>query len=181
MELLVEVFRALLMAGLPIALFTLALVRWALRHGHFQESSDSKALGREMSAMKKARKNVESKDLPRQHPLLRKWTKFGGGFYGVVAFFTYIVIEVTDIATTIINLGGFMGFLQQLGINLLVNVLIEALTNFIAAMAWPIYWMSNIDTSVAWLWFVVAYGGYWQGLRLAQRLHRQRLSNSVSE
>ncbi len=174
MDLLGEIFRALLLAGLPIGLFTLALVWWALHNGHFQESSDSKALEREMEAMKKAGKKRASENPVKQHPLQKKWAKFGGGFYGIVAFFTYIVVEVTDIATTMINFGGFTDFLKQLDIDLLVNVLIEALTNFITAMTWPVYWMSSIDTTNTWVWFVVAYGGYWQGLKLAQRMYRQR-------
>jgi hypothetical protein len=174
MDLLAEIFRALLMAGLPIALFTLALVRWALQNGHFQEVSDRKALEREMAAMKKVRKNKSPEDKARQHPLQKKWAKFGGGFYGIVAFFTYIVVEVTDIATTISNFGGFTDFIKMLDVSVIVAMLIEALTNFITAMVWPVYWMTEIDTNFTWLWFVVAYAGYWQGLKLAQRLHRQR-------
>ena len=112
MEYLVEFFWAALMVGLPIAAFTLALVWWALSRGHFKESTDSKALEREIKRMakttRKASKNKNTEDSGPQHPLQKKWAKFGGGFYGIVAFFTYIVVEVTDIITTIMNFGGFI-------------------------------------------------------------------------
>ena len=165
------------MAGVPIAVFTLALVWWALQGGHFQESLDVKALEREMKAMGKKDKKVKKEETESpvsQHPLQKKWGKFGGGFYGIVAFFTYIVVEVLDITTTIMNFGGFIGFLKQLDIGVIISMFVEALTNFISAMIWPVYWMDRIETDQKWVWFVVAYGGYWLGLRMAQSMFQRR-------
>jgi hypothetical protein len=172
---LIEVFWAVLMVGLPIGVFTLLLVWWSLHGGHFQESSDSRALQREIKTLFKNNKKKGKEAGNIQHPLQKKWAKFGGGFYGIVAFFTYIVIEVTEITTMIVNFGGFFDFLRQLNFNLIINILVEAITNFVAAMVWPVYWMKRIDTDHVWIWFMVAYGGYWLGLRLAQALN-QRLN-----
>jgi hypothetical protein len=170
---LIEVFWALLMVGVPIAVFTLALVWWALRGGHFKETLDTRALEREMKAMAKTSKKKEPGDAVAQHPLQKKWATFGGGFYGIVAFFTYIVVEVIEITTTIINFGGFIGFLKQLDIGIIIDMIIEALTNFITAMVWPVYWMDRIETDQTWIWFVVAYGGYWLGLKQAQAMFQR--------
>jgi len=184
----IEAFWALLMVGAPIAVFTLALVWWALHRGHFQESLDAKALEREMKAMGKNRKKKDKADQATEHgpdqpldqflvspsPLQKKWAKFGGGFYGIVAFFTYIVVEVTDVTTTILSFGGFTDFLRQLDFNLIIGIFIEALTNFITAMTWPIYWMGRIETDQTWIWFLVAYGGYWLGLKQAQAMFQRR-------
>jgi hypothetical protein len=171
---LVEVFWAILMVGLPIGIFTMALVWWALRGGHFEESLDIRGLQKELKAMsKKDKKNGKSSEI-KQHPLQRKWAKFGGGFYGIVAFFTYIIIEMLEITTMISNFGGFMGFLGELNLQLIIRMLIEALTNFISAMVWPVYWMKRIETDQVWLWFVIAYAGYWLGLRAAQVLNQRR-------
>ena len=174
MGFVVEVFWALLMVGVPIAVFTLALVWWALHRGHFQESLDTRALDREMKAMSKNHKKKDKKDQATQHPVQRKWAKFGGGFYGIVAFFTYIVIEVTDFTTTILSFGGFTDFLRQLDFSLIIGIFVEALTNFIAAMIWPIYWMERIETDQTWIWFLVAYAGYWLGLKQAQAIFQRR-------
>jgi len=171
---LIEVFWALLMVGVPIGLFTLALVWWALQQGHFQETLDARALGREMKAMSRANKKRRKEDQVSQHPLQKKWAKFGGGFYGIVAFFTYIIVEVIEITTMIINFGGFVDFLKNLDFALIINIFIEALTNFITAMVWPIFWMERIDTNQTWIWFVVAYGGYWLGLKQAQAMYQRR-------
>ena len=174
MEFLIDLFKALLLAGVPVAVFTLVLVRWALNRGYFQETSNTRALGREMKAMRKSRKKGNGSEQAPQHPLQKKWAKFGGGFYGIMAFFTYIVVETTDITTTIVNFGGFMDFLKQLNIGLVINMLIEALTNFITAMIWPAYWLDRIDSNQPWVWLAIAYGGYWLGLKQAQAMVRRR-------
>jgi hypothetical protein len=177
---LIEVFWALLMVGVPIAAFTLALVWWALQGGHFQESLDTRALQREIKVMsKKKDKKNRTEDSDTRHPVQKKWAKFGGGFYGIVAFFTYIVVEVIEITTMIVNYGGFIDFLRQLDVGIIISILIEAITNFITAMIWPFYWMKRIDTDQTWIWFVIAYAGYWAGLRLAQLLIQRRSESEI--
>jgi hypothetical protein len=183
---LIEVFWAILMVGAPIAVFTLALVYWALLRGSFSESLDTKALQREIKAMSKKNKGKNKgknkEDLKENavelHPLQKKWAKFGGGFYGIVAFFTYIVVEVLEIINKVKGFGGFFDFLKQLDFSVIIHIFVEALTNFISAMIWPVYWMQRIDTDLTWIWFVVAYAGYWVGLKLAQTLIQSRLGST---
>lgn len=172
MDIVIEATWALLLVGVPMALFTLVIVWWAMRNGHFLDIKSSKELKRELKAMskQKVKSAIDNRGL-----INKKWAKFGGGFYGVAAFFTYIVIEATEIVTTVVNFGGLWGFLKQLDIGVILNIFIEALINFIAAMAWPLYWMGRIDTEQTWMWFVAAYAGYWLGLRLAQQLKPRRL------
>jgi hypothetical protein len=175
---LIEIFWALLMVGLPIGIFTLALVYWALQRGQFKESSDMKSLERELKAMsksdKKKRKDSSEKDAENLHPLQRKWANFGGGFYGIVAFFTYIVVEAREIIAMIMESGGLFDFLKQLGFGVVIEMFIDAITNFITAMVWPVYWLGRIDTNQTWIWFVMAYAGYWMGLKTARELHQRR-------
>ena len=178
MRFLIEVFWALLLVGAPITVFTLTIVWWALARGYFQESLDTRALQREIKAMsknnKKNTKKSKKENTTALHPVQKKWTKFGGGFYGIVAFFTYIIVEVRELINMIINFGGFFDFLKQLDIDVIINIFVDALMNFISAMIWPFYWMKRIDTDQVWIWFVVAYGGYWLGLKLAQFLIQRR-------
>ncbi len=174
MGFLIEVFWALLMVGVPIAAFTLALVWWALQGGHFKEVLDTKALQREIKAMSKKNKKKPAEDSDTRHPVQKKWAKFGGGFYGIVAFFTYIVVEVLEITTMIMSYGGFIAFLKQFDFDDIISIFIEAVTNFITAMIWPVYWMKRIDTDQTWIWFVIAYAGYLAGLKAAQVLIKRR-------
>ena len=185
MGFLIELFWAVFMVGLPIAAFTFAIVWWSLEQGHFSESLDTKALEREIKAMsgksrkdKKDRKNgIENKgeEDSKLHPVQQKWAKFGGGFYGIVGFFTYIVIEFFEIISMIRNFGGIIEFLKQFGIDVIVEILVSALTNFISAIVWPLYWLRRIDTDQTWVWFVIAYAGYWAGLKLAQAQKQKKL------
>jgi hypothetical protein len=182
---LIEVFWAILMVGAPIAVFTLALVYFALLRGSFSESLDTKALQREIKAMSKKNKGKNKEALKENaveaHPLQKKWAKFGGGFYGIVAFFTYIVVEVLEIINMVKGFGGFFDFIKQLDFGVIIHIFVEALTNFISAMIWPVYWMQRIDTDHTWIWFVVAYAGYWVGLKLAQTLIQRRLASAPQE
>jgi hypothetical protein len=178
---LVEVIWALLLVGAPVGVFTLALVWWALQHGHLKESNDTGALRQELKAMSRSGKKNRKPAADggkMQHPLQKKWAKFGGGFYGIVAFFTYIVIEVREIITTVMHLGGFFDFIRQLGFDLIIRMFVQALLNFVAAMTWPFYWLQRIETGQVWVWFLVAYAGYWAGLKLAQELFRRRSKES---
>lgn len=183
MGFLIEVFWALFLVGVPIGIFTLALVWWSLQGGHFKESTDTDALMREIKTLTGKRKKKSKKDKEQGarelHPLQKKWAKFGGGFYGIVAFFTYLVIEVIEIITTIANLGGFIDFLKQLDFNLIIQMFVAAIMNFVSAMIWPVYWMKRVETDQVWVWFVMAYAGYWCGLKLAQMLIQNR-SQSVT-
>ena len=182
MGFLIEVFWALLMVGVPIAVFTLAIVWWVSQRGHFQESLDTKSLQREIKSMSKdykQNKKDKSESKSTQHPLQKKWAKFGGGFYGIVAFFTYIVVEVREIATMIINFGGLIDFLKQLNIDVIINIFIDAIMNFVTAMVWPLYWLKRIDTDQTWIWFVIAYVGYWAGLKAAQVLIQRRTGAEI--
>lgn len=179
MEFLSDLFWAILMVGLPVAAFTMAIVWWGFQRGAFQESMDTRALEREIKAMKKRQKKTRAKgengsgsdmleNTRKPHFVEKKWAKFGGGFYGIVGLFTWIVIECLEIIEMISNFGGLWEFLKNFSVQVMINILIGALSNFIAALVWPLYWMKRIDAANTWVWFVVAYGGYWSGLKLAQ-------------
>ena len=168
MNLVIEAVQAMALVGLPIMMFTLVIVWWGMRAGHFLAIDDHKALRLELKAMSKGKTKPEN---DQRGLVQKKWARFGGGFYGIVAFFTYTVIEVTEIATMIIDIGGLWDFISHLGIDVIISIFVDALTNFIAAMIWPVYWLDRIETDYTWIWFVAAYAGYWLGLKLAQQLN----------
>lgn len=166
----IELIWAIVVVGLPIGLFTLAIVWWGLRNGHFKEISNSRELVRELKSMSKGK--IKPADDKRDF-IQKKWAKFGGGFYGVVAFFTYLVVEITEIADMIMNIGGVWEFIKQFDVGVIIKVFVDALINFVTAMVWPVYWMKRIDTNQVWIYFLVAYGGYVLGLKLAQHLNQK--------
>ncbi|MCH7507494.1 MAG: hypothetical protein IID60_09350 [Proteobacteria bacterium] len=106
------------------------------------------------------------------NPVHNKWLSFGGGFYGVVALLTYAVVELGEIRDFITQFDGFLSFISDITVGLFIGLFIDSIMNFIVAIAWPVYWLSDIRSDHIWIWFVAAYAGYWAGTRFA--LHQAK-------
>jgi hypothetical protein len=176
-----EFIRAFITAGVPVGLTSFLLAWWGLKNGYFGSVADVKGLEREVKRLGKSKsgkrkrpRDDEADDdeshRPALNPVHNKWLAFGGGFYGVVALLTYGVIELGEIRDFINNLGGLLHLFANLSLNLVIDFLVDSFLNFFTALAWPIYWMSEIRGAPVWIWFVAAYAGYWAGTRFA--LHR---------
>ena len=81
MRFFIEVFWAMLLVGLPICAFTMALVYWVIRGTHSRGPLDSDALRLKIMAVtqrnKKNKKNKKNKDAAKEeekalHPLQKK-------------------------------------------------------------------------------------------------------------
>lgn len=112
-------------------------------------------------------------DREKLDPVLEKWFSFGGGFYGLVALYTWLVVEWNEVWDFLVDLPGIV-FSFDVGslISLVINFFIESLMNFITAIAWPMYWLGVAGNP--WVWIVVAYGGYWLGIKAAQHVTGKR-------
>ena len=193
-----ELFRAVFLGAPPVAVTSFLLTWWALKHDYFgritslreledkvrQHTKAVKAKKKENKRRKKGRSSGKSGALGwagagatpadrKFHPAHSKWLAFGGGFYGVLGLLTYAVIECVEIRDFFANFDGLVHFLRTISFDLLVNLLINSIMNFVAAIAWPFYWMTNIHSQHIWLWFLAAYGGYYAGTRFAIYKHAQ--------
>ena len=91
---------------------------------------------------------------------------FGGGFYGLAALWTLVIVELVDLGRFLWNLhtfittfnGGVMGFIGDFIANQIGNI--------ISAFLWFNYWS---ERSIA-LGFLVAWVGYWLGNQVAKRI-----------
>ena len=101
------------------------------------------------------------------NPVHNKWLAFGGGFYGVVGLLTYLVVELGEISDFITGFDGFLSFFSNISLGLFIGLFIDSIVNFVVAIAWPAYWLSDINSDYIWMWFVAAYAGYWAGTRFA--------------
>ena len=177
-----ELMRALFQATLPLAVFSFALVWWAIRRGYFKGEGGVRGLDREVKALNKARKQEKkrrkkaakngekpvSQQQKSKDPIAEKWMSFGGGFYGLVAFYTYVLIEWDEIADFIANFGGFWQMIRNISVGAVIELIIDSIMNFVAAITWPVYWMNKTAGEWLWVWLVASYLGYWIGTRLAQ-------------
>jgi hypothetical protein len=165
MDFVKELFWVLAMASLPVGIFTMAIVRWAMRNGHLDDITDANSMQLKLKALSKQK--IKKGEVDKRDFVHKKWSKFGGGFYGIVALLTYVVVEAREIIDLVVHLGGFIEFIKHLNVGTMISMLINAFMNFVYAIAWPWYWIENIDTNFIWLWFIAAYAGYWGGMRIA--------------
>lgn len=161
MEYLSAAFRAAWIIGLPLFVLSFALVWWALFRGQL-EGESFEDLQLSISDLGKRRKDKESPT--KVDPALGKWFSFGGGFYGLVALYTWILIEWDDVRDFLLNVGDLV---FRFDIGVLIALFIESIMNFVWAIAWPAYWLQQADNP--WIWFMVAYAGYWLGTQAGQR------------
>ena len=168
---LLDFLPALLKAGVPLFLLAFALVSWGLHRGWLSGDSFEELQG-SMEALGKAQKNKKSRQ--QMDPALGKWYRFGGGFYGLVALYTWILIEWEDISNFLTGLAQ-VAFNMDPGalIALVIELLVESLVNFVLAIAWPAYWLA--ESSSSWITLLMAYGGYWLGVQAAQYAWRDGL------
>jgi len=190
-----DLFRAILTAGIPVGIATYLLVWWALRRGYIGPAATVrdveqrfKRLTKAQSAARKEQKKRRKRGSPGNHaslaagpdqipalragamtPLHGKWLAFGGGFYGVVGLLTYGVVELGELRDFFLGFESLGALIAQFGFDMLVGILVNAAKNFVIALAWPVYWLSDIRSNHVWIWFVVAYAAYLGGARLALR------------
>ncbi len=163
---ILEILKALVLAGVPVGVTAGLLTWWALRNGYLREVEGVRDVEREIKRLGKDKEQRKQSDY-----VQRKWLALGGGFYGVVAFLTWVVIESRDLWGFFSSFDGFAALLDALSIKTLVGLFVEAIKNSFFAIAWPVYWMQDFRGQHLWAWFVAAYAGYWAGSRLAVRQH----------
>jgi hypothetical protein len=201
MDLVTDFFYAVMLAGLPLMALTLAVIWWALHRGRLKGKSVGE-LQKSIEALAAQKKSDKKKQKARQKsaqaqrdetglegldedwsdggesrekldPVLEKWFSFGGGFYGLVALYTWLVVEWNEVWDFLGDLPGIVfSFDPGALITLVINFFIESLMNFITAIAWPVYWLGIAGNP--WVWIAVAYGGYWLGIKAAQHITGKR-------
>ncbi|MBK5910585.1 hypothetical protein CCR85_03645 [Rhodothalassium salexigens] len=151
----------------PVALMSYLLVGRLMHEGHLPDFETRKAL---KAHLKKARKAREGAGQTR-NPLVRRWLRFGGGFYGIVAAYTFFVLEPPILFSLIVAL--FDADTWSIGglISLVVTFLANSFAQVVTALLWFGYWLEDAPT---WLFFaglVAVYVAYAQGVHWA-RVHQ---------
>ncbi|AQA17073.1 hypothetical protein BST95_01430 [Halioglobus japonicus] len=168
---------AVLRGGIPMLVLSFGMVSWAIYRGWLSGDSVSEmqesiaALGEHQKDRKRRR---------RMNPVMDKWFQFGGGFYGLVAFYTWLLLEWPDVKTFISSMSELLfSFEAGAVFHVVLQLFIDSLINFGLAIAWPAYWLQ--DNRGPWELLFVAYGGYWLGIRTAQYAWQQGWTKSAAE
>jgi hypothetical protein len=95
-----------------------------------------------------------------------KIMSFGGGFYGTMAILTYLLIETVEIWQFLGLVFTPDDWFQNFGFDMLVNFIINSITNLIAAFVWFGTLPDFLPVGNGWIWIAAAYTGYIAGLKL---------------
>lgn len=123
---------------------------------------------KDKAGLKKMKAELKTERLSWQNIIMSKWVAFGGGFYGVMAVMTYVVVEFNEVVDLLTSEATLMATIAELGVGDLINFFINSIMNFVAAITWPVYWMNKVEGHSIWVWFLVVYAGYAVGQFLAK-------------
>ncbi len=137
---MLEILKAALLAGLPVAFVSYYLIK--LTHDIDQDQHNENT---------KKQKSVHLRQV-----IYNKYLKFGGGFYGAVALITYLHIECYQVIDFINKFTSLSDFIDRIGLGMLIKFFIEAIMHFITAIIWPTYWHKYLPIGSFWIWIIVA-------------------------
>lgn len=154
-----DILAAFFTLGVPVFLITWYLFRRLYRTGKLEQGVDFETLKSSLKGMKKEEKSDDF--------LHRNWMKFGGGFYGITAVATLILIEIADLFALIRDFPGIAALLENGLVSLLVDFIINQIENFFTAILWFAHWGDGGGGVI--IWALVAYGCYYLGVRVSEK------------
>jgi len=162
---LLDILRAILFVGLPVGIFSFLMVYFSYQKGYLSTDIELK------DAFKK--KNTQS-SLSRKHKkdllfLHSKWVTFGGGFYGLIALLTFIIIELTQVVNFLFSITGWQDIISLFSFDTLIAMIIDSITNMIQAVIWFSYWPNKFNTENFIVWILIAYICYRLAAKYAMR------------
>ncbi|MFT4887940.1 MAG: hypothetical protein ACJAY7_001093 [Pseudohongiellaceae bacterium] len=161
-----EFVEAALWLGLPMAGLSWFLFSWLYNNGDIDREADQKSTKEQLKTLGKSfKKEKKLTDQSQAAYVYGRWAAFGGGFYGLAALWTFVVIEVSQSISFVFHFPGFAELFEHGLISFAVELLINQLGNIVSAFVWFAYWPS--DTMI--IWVLVAYLGYRLGVKLAKQ------------
>ena len=169
---ILEILEAFFKLGLPILLAAWLMFSYMYRVGTVDAEATKKETEQRLKTLRKERKN--SPDNHQENFFFNRWMKFGGGFYGLAALWTLIIVEIIDVTTFLFELPSFFNQFEGGVIDLLVLFFINQINNLVTAVTWFIYWPNGVNM---W-WALVAYVSYLAGIECAKRYDLASMLNA---
>jgi hypothetical protein len=192
MQFVIEAIRAAAMGALPVACFTFLTVQWAIASGRMPKFSDAKDLQaqykKQRDEIKEAKRTAkekkqagEPKTQQNQHEnepffhkrkggdlMFNKLLFFGGGFYGTMALFTYLIIEVLEILAFLGKIVDLANWHFTFDIQFLVALFVNSIMNIVAAFIWFQTLPGYVDVNNGFIWIAAIYIGYLGGIHFTK-------------
>jgi len=181
MDLIFEVIKAFVISGIPVGVFSFLMFYFAYKKSYLSTDIEIK------HAFKN--KNDAHSTLSKKHKksllfLHSKWATFGGGFYGLIALITFVVIELTQIINFWLGVRSLNDIFDLFSISALIGMFVDSILNMVKSVLWFTYWPSQLSADNFILWILVAYVSYRIGAKYAKcyvLIERERLIMSAQE
>lgn len=159
---LFDTAEALLKLGIPMLVLSWFMFSWLYSSGDIDRTSHHKVA---VARLKKLQKRDKSERSGNRNYVFRKWSWFGGGFYGLAALWTFAVIEFFDVLGFLFKLSSLAEIFDEGLRSFVMDLLIGQLSNALSALVWFNYWPAESTL----VWVFIAYLGYRAGVELAKR------------
>ncbi len=169
---IIELLKAMIMAGIPIAIISFALIYLAIQRSYISAEEDFNSLKKKKKQAKKDKEDFKI------NPVHQKWLYFGGGYYGLMAFTTYIHVEVLEIIDFFSAYTTFSHFVDQITFAAFIGLIVDSFLNLIPAFTWFLYWPKVIAMDQGWYWLLMSYLGYQLGNYVAKWYANKNLQDA---
>lgn len=161
-----ECLKAIFLAGIPVGTFSFLMIYMAYSKGYLSLDVDIEHAFNTHKNKGATLSKQHKKELTFLHS---KWVTFGGGFYGLIAVLTFVVIELTQITQFWLGVEGWNDISALFTVSTLISMFIDSILNMIKAVVWFTYWPNILPAGNFIFWMLVAYIGYRFGAKLAKK------------
>ncbi len=160
-----EYFEAGLKLGLPIMMMSWWVHSWLFRNGLLDPHASQRETEQEV---RKIRKSTKKSEVQYGDFWTKKWLKFGGGFYGLTALWTFLVLEIQGLWWLLTNYQSALDILSNGFVYVVVTFIKNQVMSFVQAFSWVVNWG---DSGFSLIWFFSAYLGFYLGMKAAVWKH----------
>ena len=157
MNTILDVIQAILFVGIPVGVFSFLMIYFSYQKGYLSTDIELKDAFKKNNGTKSTLSRKHKKNLLFLHS---KWVTFGGGFYGLIAVLTFIVIELTQVINFLFSITGWQDIVELFTLDSLIAMIIDSITNMIQAVVWFSYWPNKFNTENFIVWIFIAYISY---------------------
>jgi len=154
---ILDILQAILFVGIPVGLFSFLMIYFSYHKGYLSTDIELKDVFKKNSTTGSSLSRKHKKELLFLHS---KWVTFGGGFYGLIALLTFIVIELTQVFNFLFSITGWQSITALFSLDTLIAMIIDSIKNMVQAALWFSYWPDKFNTDNYIVWIVVAYIAY---------------------
>lgn len=167
---MIEILKTVFIAGVPVGLVGFGLVLWSIKKNYLS-AEDS------LDVLKEKKKQSDDKESSfKLDPIHQKWLFFGGGYYGTMAFITYLHIEALEMVEFFSNYTSFSNLIDQITFGAVISLIVQSFLNIIPAFIWFTYWPDVFSIANGWHWLLASYVGFELGSYLARRYAKNILT-----